>query len=285
MLAIFFASVPTGAAFGYILGGLIGTHLGWRFAFYSVSAPGLLLGLLCFSRKDSRSEAFNGNPRKPSLTAYFQSVTMLVKKPSYRYNIGAQVAMVFAGGGLAYWMPAYLQFRGQPSSATAMFGGIVAFAGLSSTLVGGLLADRLRSRLRGADLLVSGVGMLIGFPFLAAMLFAPFPYTWIFLFGAVFFIFFNTGPASTAIANVSLPSVRVMAFGVGLFVTHALGDAIAPPLLGFLAGHTDMNTAFLAISVVMLISGVLWLIGARYLPADMASVEAAERLELVTENL
>jgi hypothetical protein len=43
------------------------------------------------------------------------------------------------------------------------------------------------------------------------------------------------------------------------------------------AGHTNMNVAFLALSAVMLLSGVLWLIGAKYLPADMATVEAAEQ--------
>ena len=123
--------------------------------------------------------------------------------------------------------------------------------------------------------------MLLGFPLLAAMLYTPFPYAWILLFGALFFIFFNTGPANTAVANVSLSSVRAMAFGLNIFVMHALGDAIAPPLLGLIAGHSNMNVAFLAISGVMLISGLLWLVGAKYLPADMAIVEAAEQSGLV----
>jgi sugar phosphate permease len=203
-----------------------------------------------------------------------------MKKPSYGFNVAAQTTMAFALGGLAYWMPAYFQFRHQPPSAIAIFGGVTAVAGLTSTLAGGFLADRLRTRIRGSDLLVPGIGMLLGFPLLTAMLYAPFPQAWILLFGALFFIFFNTGPANTAVANVSLPSVRAMAFGLGIFVMHAFGDAIAPPLLGFVAGHTNMNTAFVAISTAMLFSGILWLIGAKYLPADMAMVEAAEQTAL-----
>ncbi|HST30678.1 MAG TPA: MFS transporter [Chthoniobacterales bacterium] len=276
MLAIFFAAVPTGAAFGYILGGLINVHMGWRAAFCIVSGPGLLLGLLCFFRKEPRTETSTGNRERASLSKYLQTVKVLLKRPSYRFNTAAQTALAFAAGGLAYWMPAYLQFRQQPASAIAVFGGIVACAGLISTLTGGLLADRLRPRLRGSDLFVSGVGMLLGFPFLAAMLFAPFPYAWIFLFCAVFFIYFNTGPANAATANISAPSVRAMAFALNLFVIHGLGDAVAPPLLGLLAGHSNMNTAFLAISAVMLVAGLLWLIGTKYLPADMDAVEAAE---------
>lgn len=277
MLAIFFAAIPTGAALGYILGGLINIHFDWRSAFYIVSIPGLLLGLVCFFRKDSRGDTTGRREQPISRASYIHAVTILLKRPSYRFNVAAQTAMAFALGGLAYWMPAYLQFRQQPRSATAILGGLIAIAGLSSTLTGGLLADRLRTRLTGADLLVPGIGMLTGFPFLVAMLYMPFPYAWLFLFGALFFIFFNTGPANTAVVNVAPSSVRAMAFGLGIFVMHALGDAIAPPLLGFVAGHTNMNLAFLAISAVMLLSGALWLFGAKHLPADMAAVEAAEQ--------
>jgi MFS transporter, Spinster family, sphingosine-1-phosphate transporter len=275
MLAIFFAAGPAGSAVGYILGGLLNAHMGWRSAFYIASGPGLLLGLLCFLRKDSRTKTSSEEkPEKTSLKDYLQMVKVLVNRPSYGFNVAAQAAMAFSLGGVAYWMPAYLQFRLQPSSATALFGGVTAVAGLSSTLVGGFLADRLRARLPGSDLLISGVGMLVGFPLFAAMLYVPFPFAWICLFCALFFIFFNIGASNAAVANVSLPSVRATAFALNIFVMHALGDAPAPPLLGFVAGHTNMNTAFLAMSAVMLISGVLWLIGARYLPADSAAVEA-----------
>jgi MFS family permease len=277
MLTIFFATVPVGGALGYVLGGFIDVHLSWRWAFYLAALPGLLLGLICFFRRDPRIDASSGNYERTSLSDYLRTVTVLLKRPSYGFNVAAQTAMAFALGGLAYWMPAYFRFRHQPQSATAIFGGITAVAGLASTLTGGFLADRLRTRIRGSDLLVPGIGMLLGFPLLIAMLYAPFPQAWILLFGALFFIFLNTGPANTAVANVSLPSVRAMAFGLGIFVMHALGDSIAPPLLGLVAGHTSMNTAFVAISTVMLFSGVLWLIGAKYLPADMAMVEAVEQ--------
>jgi predicted MFS family arabinose efflux permease len=281
MLAIFFAAIPTGAALGYFLGGLINVQVGWRAAFYIVSVPGLLLGIFCFLQKDPRARSSSSEGRtETSLSNYLQTLVTLMKRPSYGFNVAAQTAMAFALGGLAFWMPAYLQFRHQPASAIAVLGGLIGVAGLASTLTGGFLADRLRTRIRGSDLLVPGIGMLLGFPLLAAMLYAPFPQAWILLFGAMFFVFFNIGPANTAIANVSPPSVRAMAFGLGIFVMHALGDAIAPPLLGLIAGHTSMNTAFVAISTVMLFSGVLWLIGARYLPADMEMVEAAEQAAL-----
>jgi len=272
VLAVFFAAIPVGSALGYALGGPIGIHLGWRWAFYLMTPPGLLLGLLCFFQKDPRVRDATGERRHTATRAEYIG---LLQTRSYVFNIFAQTAMTFALGGLAFWAPAYLQFRHQPASATAIFGGITIVAGVVSTLVGGFLADRLRTRYPGSYFLVSGVGMLVGFPLVIAMLYTPFPYAWILMFGALFFIFFNTGPANTALANVSLPSVRATAFALDILVIHALGDAIAPPLLGFVAGHSNMNVAFLVLSAMMLVAGVLWLSGAKYLPADTAAVERA----------
>jgi MFS family permease len=273
VLSIFFAAIPIGSALGYVLGGLIDDHLGWRAAFYLVAAPGLLLGLLCFFQKDPLVRDATGERRQKASLA---DVRRLLKTRSYTLNVFAQTAMTFALGGLAFWTPAYLkEFRHQAGSATAIFGGITVIAGLVSTLSGGFLADRLRKRFPGSYFLVSGVGMLIGFPLVIAMLYTPFPYAWIFMFGALFFIFFNTGPSNTALANVSLPSVRATAFALNILVIHLLGDAFAPFLLGWVAGHANMNVAFLIVSAMMLVSGVLWLAGMKYLAADTATVERA----------
>src|SRR5215813_14049049 len=54
MMAIFCAAIPVGSALGYVIGGLIGANFGWRWAFYLVTPPGLLLGLLCFWQRDPR---------------------------------------------------------------------------------------------------------------------------------------------------------------------------------------------------------------------------------------
>ncbi len=182
--------------------------------------------------------------------------------------------MTFALGGLAYWMAAYLIFRKQPPEvATPIFGGITVVAGLLSTILGGIVADRLQKRFAGSYFLVSGIGMLLAFPLCIAMLYTPFPLAWVFLFGAVFFVFMNTGPSNAALANVVRPEIRATAFAVNILVIHLLGDAFSPPLLGAVAGHFDMNMAFLVVSAAMLISGLIWLMGMKYLAADTAAVE------------
>lgn len=272
VLSIFCAAIPVGGALGYVLGGLINTHLGWRWAFYLVAPPGLLLGLLCFTQRDPRGR---GLERQAQERARWPDYVSLFQTRSYVINCLAQTAMTFAFGGLAFWFSAYLRYRGQSPSATAIFGGITAVAGLLSTLLGGVVADRLQRRYPGSYFLVSGVGMMIAAPLFLAMLFTPFPGAWGFLFGAVFFGFLNTGPSNTALANVAFPAVRATAFALNILIIHALGDAIAFPAIGYVAGHTNLNIGFAIIAVMMLLSGLFWLLGMKYLGADTERVEKA----------
>jgi MFS transporter, Spinster family, sphingosine-1-phosphate transporter len=143
-------------------------------------------------------------------------------------------------------------------------------AGLTATLLGGYVGDKLRPRYPGSYFLVSGSAMLIGFPLSVAMLSIPFPWAWVFIFLACFCLFFNTGPTNTILANVTHPSIRASAFALNILVIHALGDVISPLVIGAItdASGQDMNLAFLLVSGMILVGGLLWLWGARFLEAD-----------------
>ena len=272
IMSIFCAAIPVGSALGYVIGGLIGAKLGWRWAFYLVTPPGLLLGLLCFWQRDPRVAADNVAQKRPrrGIREYLN----LFRTRSYLINCIAQTLMTFVTGGLGFWVPAYLRYRDQSSDVgMTIFGLITVVAGLVSTLLGGVIADKLRSRFPGSYFWVSGLGMLIACPFFIVTLYVPFPAAWIPMFLAIFFLFLNTGPANTALANVSLPAVRATAFAANIFVIHAFGDVQAFWLLGYIGGHTNMHVAFLFVSGIIFLSGLVWLMGVKYLPADTAAVE------------
>jgi sugar phosphate permease len=173
-------------------------------------------------------------------------------------------------------MPLYLQHRGLPPSSRIIFGGMLVVAGLTATLLGGIAGDLLRKRFASAYFLVSGFGMMIAFPFAAAVVLAPFPLAWGLMFVALFFLFLNTGPSNTALANVTHPSVRSTAFALNILIIHAFGDAAAPPLIGMIADHTNINVAFLAVTATMFVAGVLWFCGAKFLASDTAAAETAQ---------
>ena len=49
VLSIFYLAIPAGTAMGYILGGYLGSHYGWRAPFYVGAVPGFVLALLMFA--------------------------------------------------------------------------------------------------------------------------------------------------------------------------------------------------------------------------------------------
>jgi MFS transporter, Spinster family, sphingosine-1-phosphate transporter len=273
VMAIFYAAIPVGSALGYVIGGVIGANFGWRWAFYLVTAPGLLLGLLCFLQRDPRVSAHHLVQEAPRRN--IRDYLRLFRTRSYLINCVAQTLMTFVTGGLGFWASAYLRYRNQsPDVGMTIFGLITVVSGLVSTLLGGVIADRLRSRFAGSYFWVSGIGMLIACPFFVATLYIPFPAAWVTMFLAIFFLFLNTGPSNTALANVSLPAVRATAFAANIFVIHAFGDVQAFWLLGYIGGRTSMHVAFLFVSAIIFASGLIWLLGVKYLPADTAAVES-----------
>lgn len=278
VLAWFYMAIPVGSALGYVWGGHISESHGWRWAFYLSAPPGIALALWAWWMREPRRGEHDAGAvkRKPTIA----DLAVLFRTPSYVYNTLGMTAMTFAFGGLAFWMPRYVvEFRGAGTRAVALtyFGGITVVAGLTATLAGGYLGDRLRTRWSGSYFLVSGIGMLLGLPLFLGFLVAPFPYAWWLLLAAEFCLFFNTGPANTVIANVTHPSIRASAFAVNIFAIHALGDAISPSLIGWITDATktaempvgNMNLSFGAgVSAAIFLSGVFWLLGAKHLQRD-----------------
>ncbi|MGH7172401.1 MAG: spinster family MFS transporter [Gemmataceae bacterium] len=275
ILAWFYAAIPFGGALGYALGdGILKASGSWRMAFYLVVPPGLLLGLWCFLMREPR----RGQTELPSSTARsresWSDYLILLKTPSYVLNTLGMTAMTFAMGGLAFWAPGYFEERRvQPLwgiNPTTAFGGLTALTGLAATLLGGLAGDRLRPRFPGSYFLVSGAAMVLAFPMLLLMILLDFPYAWIPLVLFVFFLFFNTGPTNTILANVTHPLLRAPGFALNILVIHLLGDAASPTLMGAIAGVSNLSWAFGFVSITVLIGGILWLRGAKYLERDTA---------------
>jgi len=343
VMAWFYMAIPVGSALGFVLGGKMADLVGWRWAFYVVVPPGVLLGLLCLlMREPPRGAADAVAAHTPSL----RDAAVLLDIPSFILNTLAMTAMTFAFGGVATWMPTYLyereatyvvtptayarlrkptepdvrplpeevlaklrplddkefrsiepfrvgleevlapaevhMYRAQLAEAardaarsrslddvTGPFGMIVVVSGIVATLSGGYLGDWLRRRrVRGAYFAVSGAGMLIGLPMFLLGLTTPLPLGWLFIFLAVFFLFFNTGPSNTVLANVSPPALRASAYAINILVIHLFGDVISPPIIGWIDDRASLREGLLFLSGPILISGLFWLWGMRYLDRD-----------------
>lgn len=284
MLSFFYVAIPVGSAIGYAFGGAVGQHWGWRWPFYLVTFPGLVLAALCLFMRDPRGVRARAaeNHQKPKIK--LADILALFRIPSYTLNTAAMTAMTFAMGGMSFWVPRYLytyraaDFGGHPDlgKINFTFGAITAAAGLLATITGGLVGDRVRRRFPSSYFLVSGISIFFAFPLTLLMLHTPFPTSWVLIALIIFFLFFNTGPANAALANVTPSGTRATAFALNILSIHILGDAISPPLIGWIAGKSNMNVAFMVVSATMAVASVFWFIGTRHLGRDTAAITAAE---------
>jgi MFS family permease len=272
-LAWFYAAIPVGGALGYAVGVVVMAVLGsWRWAFFLVVPPGLLLALWCFLMPEPpRGQADPGADlkRKTRLKDYL----ILLRTPSYVLNTLGMAAMTFALGGLAFWAPGYLTDKKVEAlfgiiNPRIAFGGITVLCGLAATILGGIAGDRLKGRFSGSYFLVSGAALVLACPMLVLMVKMPWPWAWIPLALFVFCLFFNTGPTNAILANVTHPLLRGPGFALNILVIHVLGDAISPYIMGTVAAYKDFDVAFELVSVMVLIGGVLWLWGTLYLERD-----------------
>jgi predicted MFS family arabinose efflux permease len=273
ILAWFYAAIPFGGALGYALGdGVLKATGSWRVAFYLVVPPGLLLGLWCFLMRDPQRGQSEEGASLLRDRERWSDYLVLLKTPSYVLNTLGMTAMTFAMGGLAFWAPGYFEERGAAPllgiHPTTAFGAMTALTGLLATLLGGWAGDRLQPRFSGSYFLVSGAALVLAFPMLLLMIFLPFPYAWIPLLCFVFFLFFNTGPTNTILANVTHPLLRAPGFALNILVIHLFGDAVSPAVMGAIAGVSNLSWAFGFVSIMVLIGGILWLFGTHYLERD-----------------
>ena len=287
VLSWFYMAIPVGSALGYVLGGYVAAvnrdAQSWRWAFYAVVIPGLLLGLWSlWMHEPHHGQAENLAPL-PFRRRQWKDYRTLLETPSYVLCTLGMTAMTFAVGALGWWMADYLHLHKVPwvwgkIEPVAFFGLLTAVAGVLGTLAGGVVGDACRTRWLGSYFLVSGAAMIACVPCALLFLVVPFPWAWGFVFVAEFLLFFNTGPTNTILANVVHPSIRSTGFALNILIIHTLGDAISPPLVGAVADRFhSLSAGFVAVSMFIFLGGVLWLLGARHLEAD--TVAAPQRLK------
>ena len=229
VLSWFYMAIPVGMPLGYVLGGyMAAVHRdaqSWRWAFYAVVVPGLLLGLWSlWMREPHHGHSEDLAPRPPG-HAQWKDYRSLLQTPSFVLNTLGMTAMTFATGAVAWWMPEYLESHHLrwicgKIEPVAFFGLLTAVAGVLGTLAGGIVGDACRTRWPGSYFLVSGVTMLACVPCVLLFLVTPFPAAWVFVFVAEFLLFFNTGPTNTILANVVHPAIRSTGFAVNILIIH-----------------------------------------------------------------
>ena len=268
VLTIFNIAVPVGAALGFLTGGFIGQHYGWRMSFTVSAIPGIVIALLiaAFMREPARG-ASTGAKSIPDRHA----LTSLVRNPAYLCSIGGYAAVTFTIGGLSIWMPTFLQRLDGRSQASASFimGAITVAGGLLGTVVGGALAQRWSQSNPAALYLVPAWSALLAFfpalvCFFGPRLFHTAALTVPSLALAIFLIFLGSGPVNAATVNAVQPGVRATALAGQLLAIHALGDACSPTLIGAISDRSNLADGLGSTLIALLVGAAIFFLGARY---------------------
>lgn len=300
VMSLFFTAIPLGTAIGYVLGGYLGSpeRLGWRHTLYLVGLPGLLTALAVYTIRepqrgamDNAAAASQSHQAEPQLAppGWVEGYRMLFTNRGYLYTCGGYTAITFALGALVFWAPEWLKSdKGMTAEEANLVLGVCAIlGGLIGTLLGGLIADRLRTRLSGAFFWVSAGSSLLAAPCtLLAIVSAHKPVYVLSIFLGITLVFLGNGPVNAALVNLVPAHLRTTALGLVVVIIHVLGDGISLPLVGAISTqlaqapaalpgivmtigqlfhlnpHTQsLSLALLLMPVAMLVSGMLYALG------------------------
>jgi MFS transporter, Spinster family, sphingosine-1-phosphate transporter len=272
-MSIWAAGTAFGIAVGFVGGGIIAEHFGWRTAFFVTAIPGLVFALLAFTLREPKRGAAEPShktvehPHASSPTAFLG----LLRIRTLALTITAQVFLFFVLASDVSWLPIYMvrHFHLTTSGASTTSGAVVVLGGLIGNLAGGWVADRRSRKSAKGNLEVSLVGFLVGAVSVGIAILAPSEVLFIpFFLVTVVALYLYSGPFTAISQNVVPPSLRASAVTLGLFIPHLFGDSWSPAAVGFLSDR------FGSLQLALLVTSTpLLLVAAAFTWAAFSSVQ------------
>jgi MFS family permease len=296
ILGVFYLAIPVGSAAGYLLGGNLAPHYGWRFPFYIAAAPGFLLALSVLFLKepprgqfdslkqtadDSRVQVFSHSVLlKLCMTVYLELKRIyfgVLRNRAFLTATLGMAFMTFSLGGIQVWMPQFLYSERHYTleAANFTFGIIIVIDGIVASLAGGWLGDYLLPRMKSSYYLVSAVSMGLGVPVMIVALFVRGRVMVPAIAAAAFLLLVNTSPLNAALINSVGANIRATAIAVNIFIIHILGDVPSPTMMGWVADKHSLQAAFILPIIAMVISSIILFYGMRFAPETSAQVTAS----------
>jgi MFS family permease len=206
---------------------------------------------------------------------FWHAAVTVLRTPTLIWVFVGGALVTFAVNGLIAWAPSFLErTHGLSVAQVGRAFGVWGLAGSAlGVLFGGKVGDRLLEHWRGGRVLVSGTGFILGGPICAGLLLLGDLRFFVPLLFATFFLYtWYSGPLSAVILDVVPVAVRASVLGAFVLFSHLAGDAIAPPLVGYLSDRVGLRPAMLLLPMVGVVGGLLILIGLTTVGRDMARV-------------
>ncbi|CAN9501583.1 unnamed protein product [Ophioblennius macclurei] len=305
MICIFYIFIPVGSGLGYIVGAASASITGdWRWALRITPILGivgiLLLVFLCPNPARGAAETLGEGVTEES--TYLDDIKYLLKIKSYLWSSFGVTALAFLTGALAFWMPTFLS-RAQvaqglrppcikepcDSTDSFIFGAVTVATGILGGVLGTTLSRRFRQKRPNIDPIICASGMLGSVPCLLIIIFvasSSIPATYVFIFLGEWLLSLNWAVTADILLCVVTPTKRSTAEALQISLSHLLGDAGSPYLIGVIsdaiqASKPDdiywkfhsLKYSSLLCPFVGILGGVFFAMAAHYVTEDRLAVQ------------
>ncbi len=230
--AIYSSGIAIGAGVASFLGGWIGGTWGWRWAFYLLGFPGLVVTLFVLLIKETKRGATETAPARHGAEDW----KILFKSSPLRYLYLGYALFGLAANSLSIWGATFfVRVHSLPLPLIGWVGGLLSIAaGVPGTILGGALADRFRRRTgRGGRMLFGAYAALLSIPLWLLLLFSNSHAALLF---ACFLLLGLSlvwlGPAAADVHDIAGPELRGLGIGIYFFTVNVVAYGIGAPLIG-----------------------------------------------------
>jgi MFS family permease len=245
--SIYSMGIAVGAGLAAFLGGWIGLNYGWRWAFYLLGFPGVVIAIMVFLlREPARSkdaakaesnfaEDAPGNQQSAKSGSVWQELGNLLSNIPFILLCLGYALLGLATNNLSIWGAVFYMRVHKLDIATIGFytGIFVIVAGIPATLYGGVLADWFRRKRRGGRMLYGSILCLISIPLWLVLLFAP---DYKIAFAAQFLLLGVAlawlGAAAADATEIAGANLRGLAVAIYFFAVNIAAYLIGSNLIG-----------------------------------------------------
>lgn len=285
---IYAMGIPIGILFGFLAGGWVNEFFGWRWAFFVVGAPGLMLALIVrFTvREPPRGQLDPVQDADAAPPGLGETLRHLMAKRAFIHLALGGGLTAFVGYAWIIWTPSFfIRVHGMSSGevGTAL-GLLIGVAGGIGIALGGYLADRVAKRDRRWSLWLVCVAILCNLPFALAAFLAEDARDALW-FMVIPFLLGNFWQGTSFAQTQGLAGLRMRAVAAAilLFIVNMIGLGAGPQFVGIASdllapthGNDSLRWALLACTLVNLWAAVHFYLAGRHLPRELDAQAAAD---------
>jgi len=262
--SVYASGIAIGGGLAFFLGGWIGQTHGWRWAFYLMGFPGLLLAALVLFLKEQprgRTESASAMNSSRDWKILFRSVPL-------RYLYIGYALFALSSNNIGIWVSTFfIRVHHLSLLMIGSMAGLLSLAvGIPAMVLGGYYSDRLSRRLRGGRMALSAYGALLSIPLWLGILFNNNLVVLLALSVALYGLALMwVGPATADVHDITGPHLRGLAIGIFFSAVNLVAYGIGAPLIGKISDMLGVSTNPERMRLSLLVCPVACALGAMLL--------------------